>query len=812
MNALKGGAPAALGEGAQDNPSTHPTSLPEGLACYTGTYGVACRLARLGFPVFPCRKGGKEPATPHGFKDATTDTDRLAEWWAVSDDGTTRPLNLGLPTGRASGVWVLDLDGPEGLETLECLEQEHGRLPDTVTVGTPSGGRHLYFRLPPGVEIRCAARVLPGVDVRGEGGYVVVPPSRVGGRPYRWVRLGEVAQAPDWLLEALHRPSPAAQTTAFSGGAVRWCEGERNTRLFREGCALRRRGYSAAEIEAALLVLNAGRCDPPLPEAEVEKIARNAAQYPPGGVAGGEELEPDAAPRLAPPPEVPRDALPDPLRDLVDRGAEAGLPAVCLLGAGLAAAAGAIGGGATIKRAETWSERPSLWCAMIGPPGAGKSPALRLATRVLHEHDAALLRDEERWESGRVLASDTTLEALARALRNAGGALLLEIDELAELLEGLGRYKRRADSDRARALALWDGAPWVYERVNGGGPKNALRFAVPHPTVPIAGCLTLERHRLLGSDSDGMRPRWLVWVTTRPAGAGRGGSVPKMWERTVRQLLEARHAARTWALDEGAEKVLRAAQRRWESERRTATAQLARALDKAPRQALRIALVLAELDNPGAGGAVGPSVAESAVEILGVALNGWRALPEGRTLALSRRDRTLDSALDVLVTWLDERGGKATRREVLHAHVAGVRSARDLDALLERYESVYPGCVTREIPPGGGPPAVVIHSPRISVVASGNNVNKRGGLAPRNPSSEAKNERAKTLVPPGGNNALVPPGGNNVGPPRGCVRRACAAHVDPEAPDNGFRPGCRFCAAATERVSSRDDTLGGGGL
>jgi len=283
--------PAVGGETANTrevSASSPGVQFPRGLEAFEGTYGVACRLARLGFPVFPCREGGKEPATPHGFKDATTSIDRLAEWWAVSDDGNTRPLNLGLRTGRASGVWVLDLDGPEGLETLACLEQEHGPLPDTVTVGTPSGGRHLYFRLPEGLGVRCATRVFPGVDVRGEGGYVLVPPSRVGDRCYRWVRLGEVALAPDWLLEALHRPSPA-RTTACSGG-VRWREGERNDRLFREGCVLRRRGYSAAEIEAALLALNAERCDPPLPEAEVRKVAGSASRYEPGGGPGGADL------------------------------------------------------------------------------------------------------------------------------------------------------------------------------------------------------------------------------------------------------------------------------------------------------------------------------------------------------------------------------------------------------------------------------------------------------------------------------------------------------------------------------------------
>lgn len=740
MRSMNGGAPDAAG--AHHHHRQHPTTLPEGLACCAGTYGAACRLARLGVPVFPCRPNSKAPATPHGFQDATTNTARLEAWWGVSDGGETRPLNLAIATGRASGLWVVDLDGEEGLETLEALEAEHGPLPPTVTVATPSGGQHLYFRLPEGVEVRSRARVLPGVDVRGDGGYVLAPPSTVDGRHYRWLRLGEVADPPEWLLEIAAPRSEPQRASAPPSAAARWPEGHRNDRLFREGCALRRRGYSASEIEAALLALNAQRCDPPLDESEVRKIAHSAARYEPAEGGPGEP-ELDTTATLAPAPTVPLDALPGPLRDLVHSGRRTGLPDVCLLGAGLAAAAGAIGGRATLERGAGWAERPILWCALIGPPGAGKSPALRLATQPLHEHDGALLDDDERWESGRVVASDTTLEALARALHSTGGALLLEADELREWLEGLGRYKRRADSDRARALSLWDGAPWSYERVAGGGRRNALRFAVPRPTVPIVGCLTLERHRLLGEDSDGMRPRWLPWVTAHTAGTPNGaGRAPHLWESAIRELLEVRDTERFWALDNGAQKALQAAESRWATQRRDATPQLARALAKAPRQALRIALVLAELDSPGAGGAIGRDVAESATSILEVALAGWRALPEGRTLALSRRDRTLDSAIDALVAWLDERGGTATRRDLLRAHVAGVRTARDLDALIERYRETYPGCVREE--PSRGGRRVVITSPRspspLSISVATRDRNKNGGAdRPENPHHKAKN-------------------------------------------------------------------------
>jgi hypothetical protein len=140
---------------------------------------AALGYARRSWPVFPCRPGGKNPLTPNGYLDATTDESRITAWWNRWPNA-----NIGVPTGKRSGFFVLDVDRDRwGFGTLDALTQEHGELPPTRTVKTGRGGMHLYFKYPEdGTEIpNSTGRLGPGLDVRGEGGYVLVPPSSTEG-------------------------------------------------------------------------------------------------------------------------------------------------------------------------------------------------------------------------------------------------------------------------------------------------------------------------------------------------------------------------------------------------------------------------------------------------------------------------------------------------------------------------------------------------------------------------------------------------------------------------------------------------------
>ena len=146
---------------------------PSGVNSKFTTYLLRAALtyARRGIPVFPCTPGGKEPLTKNGFKDASTHEHKVHSWW------TRWPhANIAVPTGKASGILVLDEDGETGAESLSELEEKHAPLPVTAATRTGRGGKHRLFRYPAGETIRNSAGKLgPGLDVRAEGGYFEHP-------------------------------------------------------------------------------------------------------------------------------------------------------------------------------------------------------------------------------------------------------------------------------------------------------------------------------------------------------------------------------------------------------------------------------------------------------------------------------------------------------------------------------------------------------------------------------------------------------------------------------------------------------------
>ncbi len=152
-----------------------------------------------------CGNVGKHPRTEHGFHDASRSPDVIQAWWRRWPDA-----NIGIATGRVSGLLVLDVDPRNGGDDrLEDIVAQHGPLPFTVESLTGGGGYHYLFayppELPPEQEIGCG-KLLPGIDIKADGGYIVAPPSVHGsGKPYAWEassRPGEVplAAPPPWLI------------------------------------------------------------------------------------------------------------------------------------------------------------------------------------------------------------------------------------------------------------------------------------------------------------------------------------------------------------------------------------------------------------------------------------------------------------------------------------------------------------------------------------------------------------------------------------------------------------------------------------
>ena len=262
---------------------------------------AALNYARAGIAVFPlhtprpgglCSCGhdhggnpktvGKHPRTRNGVKDATTEEARIEAWWTAAPDG-----NIGIPCGPRNAIFVFDVDGQAGQESLRRLTDQFGPLPATRKVNT-GNGYQLYFQHPD-APIRNRAPVnpdFPGLDSRGNGGYVVAAPSlHYTGRRYSIDTASptQIAPAPKWLIDFIERgpqrPSGSRARQADNDRAI--AEGGRNTTLTGMAGSMRRTGATKAELEAALLIFNATRCDPPLDHEEVLGIARSVAKYAP---------------------------------------------------------------------------------------------------------------------------------------------------------------------------------------------------------------------------------------------------------------------------------------------------------------------------------------------------------------------------------------------------------------------------------------------------------------------------------------------------------------------------------------------------
>jgi len=271
-----------------------------------------------------CDKPGKHPSTPHGLKDATIDPEQCRSWFAVGDlAGRISPRNVAIATGAGSDLIVIDLDvkdGFDGVANFAAVVAPYGGVPETLTAITGSGGRHLYFRYPPGPKQAVKNsdnKIGKHIDVRADGGYVIAAPSRhASGGVYTWEDLSvPVAAIPSWLLDLVNgkksrpagvKPSTkgifAAVTDAqiprppmvtfgadgapifpfpryVIGGPHEWV---RDTTLFQFGCALRHHGWDEARIAEELHRCNQAYCDPPLSDETVDQKASQAAQYAPG--------------------------------------------------------------------------------------------------------------------------------------------------------------------------------------------------------------------------------------------------------------------------------------------------------------------------------------------------------------------------------------------------------------------------------------------------------------------------------------------------------------------------------------------------
>jgi Bifunctional DNA primase/polymerase, N-terminal len=229
------------------------------------------------WPVFPIAVAGKRPLSPRGFYNATTDVEQILRWWRQWPNA-----NIGIPTGERTGLAVLDVDSRhDGMDSLEQLQRQYGRLPVTRTAQTGGGGLHFWYAYPQGGDrtINNATNLggFPGIDLRGIGGYIVAPPSRhESGRCYIWLREEPLAPFPAFLFDLACPPTrsttfPIRSPSASIAGRKRECQlarkdgnywlqqalekavpGTRNTTGFWLACQLRDNGIGFDEASSLM--------------------------------------------------------------------------------------------------------------------------------------------------------------------------------------------------------------------------------------------------------------------------------------------------------------------------------------------------------------------------------------------------------------------------------------------------------------------------------------------------------------------------------------------------------------------------------
>lgn len=392
------------------------------------------------------------------------------------------------------------------------------------------------------------------MDVKGDGGCVLAPPTiHPSGEPYEWLddadAMERPADLPEWLHSLVLADRSPSRTVGRTDGPIP--DGARNKTLTQIAGAMRRAGMTPEEIEEALMSINEKRCDPPLPEREVRKVAKSIGRYPAEPPAEANRAR-DPVP-IPPWRPFPVDALPEPLRDLVREGAEAircdpsyiALPLLAVL-------ASAIGATRRIRLKRTWTEPAIIWALIVGKSGTHKSPALdvvldpiRRRQELAIEKNKAETKEHlkkvveyktnlKEWEKdpsgdppekpeepkpARFIIGDITIEAVAMRLEENLRGLLLARDELSTWIGGFDRYSSAAarDRDAAAWCEIHGGRSIIVDRKTG----SKQLIYVTRPALSITGGVQPRiLRRILRPDdfARGLPARLLLAAPTPPEG------------------------------------------------------------------------------------------------------------------------------------------------------------------------------------------------------------------------------------------------------------------------------------------------------
>ena len=388
---------------------------------------AALSYVSKGIPVFPCNRD-KSPKTSHGFKNATTDPDQIRSWWSKHPDAS-----IGMPTGNVSNYWVFDLDlhKPGAKEVFESLLQENGPLPET-RISKTGGGGHQYFFKCNGKEIPSSiGKVGYAMDVRAEGGYVILPPSsHDSGNRYVWEKAVPATEAPEWLVELVtrkrakksepHQFNPEGEGTRFGhrvleqeiNAVSQSPEGVRNDRLNKAAFNL---GQLIAGGEIEQTLVEQGLLKAALESGLDEQESKRTIQ---SGIESGMEhprrvtVKPEPLPdELLPVAPFDFELMPESLRPWVMDICErmqcppefVAVPAMVGLGAVIGRKVGIRPQGNT-----DWTVTANQWGVLVGRPGMQKSPAIDAALaplkRLAAQANSAYQNDMAEYEQQKIIA------------------------------------------------------------------------------------------------------------------------------------------------------------------------------------------------------------------------------------------------------------------------------------------------------------------------------------------------------------------------------------------------------------------------
>lgn len=496
------------------------------------TLSLAEAAISLGLPVFPCT-ANKAPLTARGFLDATTDPDKI-----IASFSRPGAALIGVPTGAASGIAVVDVDVKDDAPGMAWLE-DHPELPQTRTHATRSGGWHLVFRHVAGIR-NSAGRIAPGVDVRGDGGYVIYPPSP----GYAVADEADAAEMPDWLASAcLPSPKPATpyRTTrdiipdryaeaALAGeceAVARAPEGTRNHTLnvaaVKLGSLVASGALSRSTVESELTAAARAAGLTPL---ETEKTIKSGLEFgrrQPRQIAerematahevhpaanfiakvNGRAAQNDAKPLPVTPDLLDVDGV---LKMLVDECQRTAIRPQPFLA--LAAAICAVGALAGRQYRTATDLRTNVYVAAIAESGAGKDHAPEIVRRTID--DAGL----ERYLGGETVASGrAVLSSLERH-----PSRLFQVDEFGLFLTGVTGKKAAPHKAEiwSELMKLYSRAKGTYRGTEYANKKENPRIDIVQPCVCFYGTTTpstfwkaLEGGAML----DGSLARFLVFLS-----------------------------------------------------------------------------------------------------------------------------------------------------------------------------------------------------------------------------------------------------------------------------------------------------------